>query len=242
MERRLVVVAPGLYGYAQWLRQVDLTGAGLLLLQAEFDGAQQIADFLSLSPERYDSLHLLSHGSAGTLHLGATLLSASNLDLYRPVLAKIGTGLTETGDILIYGCEVASGEVGRQFVEALAEAISADVAASAQPVIGNGPNLVAASEDAIAASGPGVLPASLLDQRVGSVDSSPLSLAGLGVLGVNTAPSFACSTGKATFSPGIDDSATVVLQQDDGKILIAGTSTYRWWLSLKFKWVTLHED
>jgi hypothetical protein len=77
-----------------------------------------------------DAIHIISHGSQGALYLGSTLLNSSNLADYQCQLASIGSALTETGDILLYGCNVAQGDVGLQFIGSLAQATGADVTAS----------------------------------------------------------------------------------------------------------------
>src|SRR5690606_32604238 len=50
---------------------------------------------------------------------------------YATRLAAIGSHLTEDGDILLYGCDIGAGSGGEAFVQALALATGADVAASA---------------------------------------------------------------------------------------------------------------
>ncbi|MBK7006204.1 MAG: DUF4347 domain-containing protein [Burkholderiales bacterium] len=60
-----------------------------------------------------DALHLISHGSQGTLYLGSTVLDSGNLASYTSQLANIGSALTNAGDILLYGCNVAQGTRGR---------------------------------------------------------------------------------------------------------------------------------
>ncbi|MBK9442250.1 MAG: DUF4347 domain-containing protein [Comamonadaceae bacterium] len=54
--------------------------------------------------KRYERL-----ANPGTLHLGNMVLSSANLDAYRVQLRALGNGLTENGDILLYGCHVAQG-------------------------------------------------------------------------------------------------------------------------------------
>jgi hypothetical protein len=82
------------------------------------------------APQPYDAIHIISHGSSGQLQLGTTLLNAQNLSTYQEQLQQIGTALTDNGDLLLYGCNVAEGEAGEQFITALAAATGADVAAS----------------------------------------------------------------------------------------------------------------
>ncbi|MER2541782.1 MAG: DUF4347 domain-containing protein [Azonexus sp.] len=76
------------------------------------------------------SIHIVSHGAAGALYLGSTWVTSDTLSRYSGELTSIGGALSETGDILLYGCEVASGAGGRSFIENLALITGADVAAS----------------------------------------------------------------------------------------------------------------
>lgn len=80
----------------------------------------------------YDAIHILSHGAAGTLHLGSTSLTNNHLDdpSIQTVLAKIGESLTVDGDLLLYGCNIAADAEGQRFVANLAAVTGADVAAS----------------------------------------------------------------------------------------------------------------
>ena len=77
-----------------------------------------------------DAIHLISHGDAGVLDLGSLSLSSSNLADHSDALATLGSTLSPDGDFLLYGCDVAQGEDGAAFVDALAVATGADVAAS----------------------------------------------------------------------------------------------------------------
>jgi Domain of unknown function (DUF4347)/Lipase (class 3) len=49
---------------------------------------------------------------------------------YQLQLDNIGHALTDSGDLLLYGCNVGAGATGQQFVETLAQMTGADVAAS----------------------------------------------------------------------------------------------------------------
>jgi hypothetical protein len=78
----------------------------------------------------YSSIQIISHGSAGAITIGSTVLTSNNLLQYQLQLDNIGHALTDSGDLLLYGCNVGSGDIGRQFVETLAQLTGADVAAS----------------------------------------------------------------------------------------------------------------
>jgi Ca2+-binding RTX toxin-like protein len=96
------------------------------------DGVAQIAEALA-GQHDIDALHIISHGAAGTLILGATVLNGVNLSDHAALLSQIGQSLTASGDILLYGCNVAAGENGQSFIDALAAVTGVDVAASADP-------------------------------------------------------------------------------------------------------------
>jgi hypothetical protein len=62
--------------------------------------------------------------------LGSSVLNDQTLSSYQSQLESIGKSLSDEGDILLYGCNVAEGEAGIDFVRSLAELTSADIAAS----------------------------------------------------------------------------------------------------------------
>ncbi|MEF8756335.1 MAG: DUF4347 domain-containing protein [Accumulibacter sp.] len=105
-------------------------GSEWYLLQAGEDGIGQMERILS-TQGGLDAIQILSHGAPGTLYLGSTVLTAGNLAGYEAALQAIGASLSETGDILLYGCSVAQGDEGIEFIGSLARTTGADVAASA---------------------------------------------------------------------------------------------------------------
>ncbi|NEX12093.1 MAG: hypothetical protein C1942_05240 [Prosthecochloris sp.] len=100
-----------------------------VLLDATRDGVQQIAESLS-GKNDYDSIQIFSHGTTASIVLGRSYLNAENLASYTSELAMIGQSLNDNGDILLYGCNVGAGVDGTSFIEMLASATGADVAAS----------------------------------------------------------------------------------------------------------------
>ena len=100
-----------------------------IVLDPAQDGIQQMAEALA-GMSGLDSIHIISHGSSGQINLGAAQLSQDTLAQYRTQLATIGNALSATGDLLLYGCNVAEGVHGQAFISALSAATSADVAAS----------------------------------------------------------------------------------------------------------------
>ncbi|MGF1498211.1 MAG: LamG-like jellyroll fold domain-containing protein, partial [Elainellaceae cyanobacterium] len=75
------------------------------------------------------SVQIISHGDEGRVQLGNTVLSSETLPQYQAQLQQWGAALSESGDILLYGCRVAAG-TGQVFVEQLSQLTGADVAAS----------------------------------------------------------------------------------------------------------------
>ena len=64
------------------------------------------------------------------LALGTTKLDLNALDARSDALGQLGNTLTANGDILLYGCNIADGEAGAQFLTRLAALTRADIAAS----------------------------------------------------------------------------------------------------------------
>ncbi|MDP2678795.1 MAG: DUF4347 domain-containing protein, partial [Rhodoferax sp.] len=103
--------------------------AEVVQLQADSDGLTQIADYLAQRSD-LDAIHLLSHGTQGSMLLGNTLLDSASLASQTQQLERIGSALGADGDILLYGCDVAAGPAGESFVNQIAAITRADVAAS----------------------------------------------------------------------------------------------------------------
>ncbi len=154
-------------------------------------------------------LHIISHGTEGTLYLGSTTLNQRALDSYSTLLGQIGDQMSDSGDILLYGCNVASGITGQQFIGALASITNADVAASTDTTGING------------FGGNGVL-----ELHAGSVEIASLELANLSttLASVNSAPTFKVGDGIVITAISIDrnDEPSIVIQSD-GKILLTGS-------------------
>jgi len=105
----------------------------VLVLDPAGDGLAQLAAAVADRDGTLSAIHLVSHGALGQIALGNRTLDAAALDSHRAALATIGEALTAQGDLLLYGCDVGDGRQGMQFLQALAAATSADVAASVGP-------------------------------------------------------------------------------------------------------------
>ncbi|NJM24109.1 MAG: DUF4347 domain-containing protein [Richelia sp. SM1_7_0] len=102
-------------------------GIEVVVLDSKKSGLEEITEYLQKG--NYKSVHIVSHGSAGNLQWGKTSLNSSNLNNYTSLLSQWRNSLTDDADILLYGCDVASGE-GAAFLRQLSEITQADIAAS----------------------------------------------------------------------------------------------------------------
>ena len=100
-----------------------------VVLDTTTDGLQQISEVLA-DRNDLDAIHLITHGDAGRLQLGNASLDGHHLDDSADILTDWGNALDADGDFLLYGCNVAAGTRGREFIEAFATLTNADVAAS----------------------------------------------------------------------------------------------------------------
>jgi len=101
----------------------------VVLLDNDRDGIEQISETLD-SHNDIDAIHIFSHGNDGSVKLGNTWLSDSNLAEYSDSINAWGSSLDESADILIYGCNLAESANGESFVNQLAQLTGTDVAAS----------------------------------------------------------------------------------------------------------------
>src|SRR6478609_9584951 len=81
----------------------------------------------SATGRRADRAH---HGSAGEVRFGAGVLSRETLHDHAADLAEIGRALGRDGQLSLWSCETGQGKRGAAFVDALARATGADVAAT----------------------------------------------------------------------------------------------------------------
>ncbi|MEG3843435.1 DUF4347 domain-containing protein, partial [Microcoleus sp. herbarium14] len=132
---------------ADWENLVDGVKPGIevIILDRGRDGVKQISEVLD-TRTGITSVHIVSHGSPGSLKLGNAQLNRDNLDKYGSLLQQWRRALALDADLLIYACNVAfepnpiqgcqeTGEgQGREvgFIQRIALLAGANVAASAK--------------------------------------------------------------------------------------------------------------
>ena len=82
------------------------------------------------SQTNIDAIHILSHGNTGEISVGNDVLNSNTLDDNAQLLETMKNSLSVDGDILLYGCNVASDGTGQEFINSIATLTQADVAAS----------------------------------------------------------------------------------------------------------------
>lgn len=126
-EREIVFVDGAIDDIDTLLAGVEATE--VFVLDPNVDGIEQISAVLA-ARQQISGLHLISHGQAGGLELGSTQLNADTLTHYEDELRKWSNSLASNADVLLYGCHVAAGADGTEFVRQFGQLTSADIAAS----------------------------------------------------------------------------------------------------------------
>ena len=119
----LVFIDTGVDNYQQLFDGVVLE-AQPFLIDTATDGIQQIGQILQQYPGP-KTVEIISHGAPGCLYLGNTQLSLDTLKQYAPEVQ-----LWDIDNLVLYGCHVASGDAGEEFVGKLSGLMGANISAS----------------------------------------------------------------------------------------------------------------
>ncbi|MFN6466383.1 MAG: DUF4347 domain-containing protein [Nostoc sp. DedVER02] len=98
-----------------------------VILSAQRDGVEQITEVLK-QRQNVKTVHIVSHGAPGCLYLGNSQLS---LDTLKDYLLQLQGCSRENLNLLLYGCNVAAGDAGEEFLYKLHSLMGANIAASA---------------------------------------------------------------------------------------------------------------
>jgi hypothetical protein len=127
-SKTVIFIDPTVKDYQTLSKSIE-PSASVFILDDKRDGIEQITEILA-GIKAIDSIQIISHGTVGAVYLGSTELNLARLDRHAFQLQQWKQSLTETGDILLYGCDVAQGTAGKTFVQHLSQLTRADVAAS----------------------------------------------------------------------------------------------------------------
>src|SRR4028119_147563 len=81
--------------------------AEVIILDETRGGIEQITERLA-TKQNIEAIHIISHGSPGSVQLGANTLNSSNIESFGPGLQQWRKALIPGADILLYGCNVAA--------------------------------------------------------------------------------------------------------------------------------------
>ncbi|WP_254564241.1 putative Ig domain-containing protein, partial [Oscillatoria sp. HE19RPO] len=199
--RQLVIIDPGVKDYQSLIRGIS-PNTEIAILHPEADGIEQITQLLAgTSVERQTTtLHLISHGAPGTLYLGNSTLELSNIQQYRHHLQQWRKSLSQTANLLLYGCSVAASSAGQQFLEQLHQLLGTGIAA-ATTLVGNPDKGGTWNLQQLFPQGIGNR-----QQATGETHSSPLTLYTLATypqtLGFDPQTTFAVGTGPNSVTVG----------------------------------------
>jgi CSLREA domain-containing protein len=116
------------------------------------NGVEQITEILATyADQNLTSIHIVCHGTPGSLQLGNAHLGLDTLEYHSQQLQQwqkifsasdkidkplVTSATTPVANLLIYGCNVAAGDVGAEFIAKLHQLTGANIAAS-RHLIGN---------------------------------------------------------------------------------------------------------
>ncbi|MBW4615604.1 MAG: DUF4347 domain-containing protein [Desmonostoc vinosum HA7617-LM4] len=124
----LLIVDSQVQDYLYLLSGVQ-SGVQIAVVDAHQDGVKQITEILQQG-YGWRQVHLISHGSPGCLHLGNTELSLATIAEYKFALHKWSKCFQPGGELFIYGCQVAAGNAGEEFLSQLHHILKVEIAAS----------------------------------------------------------------------------------------------------------------
>jgi hypothetical protein len=81
-------------------------GIATVILDSNQGGIAQISEYLAGCQE-VSAVHVICHGSPGSLQLGTAQLSLDTLNAYASQLQKWAESLSAKAEILLYGCSIA---------------------------------------------------------------------------------------------------------------------------------------
>lgn len=131
-RRELVVVDGSLEDLQALLESVkkDDASRNILVLEKGADEVSALTNYLQQHADTYDAIHIISHGSAGTISLGGQALDLGLVGQSEALWNGIRDSLRKGGDLLLYGCNIGESLEGRASVDLLARYTAADVAVS----------------------------------------------------------------------------------------------------------------
>jgi hypothetical protein len=113
-----------------------LEGIEVIRLEPSQDGIAQITAVLGQYIDKAITVHIISHGAPGCVYLGNSQLNLDTFSHYAQQLQQWFSPLGRvSSNLFIYGCQVAVGDAGAEFLAKLRALTGANIAASANLTI-----------------------------------------------------------------------------------------------------------
>ncbi len=157
---RLVVLDAGVDS-VQSLAAGAVSGVEVLVLRSDDDGLERVSEAIAARPGLAE-LHIIAHGCPGSLRLGNGYLNLQTLRETPSILQGWGQGKGDWA-IALYGCQVAAGDAGAEFLERLHHLTGATISASTR-VVGHAD--LGGTWDLDVAQGIGPVPGVVIDESV----------------------------------------------------------------------------
>jgi Domain of unknown function (DUF4347) len=128
LPKEIAFIDAGIENYQSILKDLN-PWTEVIVLQGDRDGISQITEALS-NRTHLSTIHIFSHGNEAALNLGNIKVTHANLNNFADQIKTWKSALNDTADILLYGCDLAAGTQGEQFIQQLSYLTEADIAAS----------------------------------------------------------------------------------------------------------------
>ncbi len=127
-RKEIVFIDSGVDDYQTIVDAID-SSKSIYLIDSNENGFTKMQSILQ-SQQDVDAVHIIGHASAGQVVLGNSILNADTINSFSSTLQSIGSALTQNGDLLFYGCNLAQGEQGKLLLQQIGNITQADIAAS----------------------------------------------------------------------------------------------------------------
>ena len=127
-RKEIVFIDSGVDNYQTIVDAID-SSKSIYLIDSNENGFEKMQNVLQGQSD-VDAVHIIGHASAGQVVLGNSILNADTINSFSNTLQSIGNSLTQDGDLLFYGCNLAQGEQGKLLIQQIGNITQADIAAS----------------------------------------------------------------------------------------------------------------
>lgn len=104
-------------------------GIEIVEIDSSRSGFEQLVEALG-HHKNLAALHIVSHARPGTVLLGNSEITAEQLEREVQLFAALNGSIADGGDLLLYGCDLAAGQSGEEFLDIIRTSTHLDVAAS----------------------------------------------------------------------------------------------------------------